>query len=234
MHQTKCSYFPFLFSLSFLQSFFSFSASSLFGTQYQLIHPPVKSSTLPLRKMPIIQGVAHRQTNFTLSSVISLWDSATSRSPSSKELNLSSREDTRFSGRCALACKFHFILRHPLWDLPSGHQTSFGRSMDVYMKSGLHIDVYWTSKGRLMPIGQHQLNHSLVKSSTTPPRKMPDFQTRLGTEFSLHPASSLFGTQQQLTQPPVKSSTLPLRNMPISQSVVPWHANFTLSCVSPL
>ena len=25
--------------------------------------------------------------------------------------------------------------------------------MDVYMKSGLHIDVHWTSKGRLMPTG---------------------------------------------------------------------------------
>ena len=32
----------------------------------------------------------------------------------------------------------------------------------------------------------------------------------LGIKFSLHPASSLFGTQQQLTHPPVKSSTLPL------------------------
>ena len=35
----------------------------------------------------------------------------------------------------------------------SGHQTSFGRLMDVFMKSGHHIDVYWTSKGRLMPAG---------------------------------------------------------------------------------
>ena len=37
---------------------------------------------------------------------------------------------------------------------PSGYRTSFGRPMDVYMKSGLHIDVHWTSKGRLMPIGK--------------------------------------------------------------------------------
>ena len=36
---------------------------------------------------------------------------------------------------------------------PSWHQESSGRSMDVYMKSGLHIDVHWTSKGLLMPTG---------------------------------------------------------------------------------
>ena len=37
---------------------------------------------------------------------------------------------------------------------PSGHETSFGRPMDVYMKSGLYIDVHWTSKGRLIPNGK--------------------------------------------------------------------------------
>ena len=36
---------------------------------------------------------------------------------------------------------------------PSGHQTSFGRPVDVCMKSGLHIDFHWTSKGRLIPTG---------------------------------------------------------------------------------
>ena len=35
--------------------------------------------------------------------------------------------------------------------LPSGHQTCFGRPMDVYMKSRLHTDVHWTSKVRLIP-----------------------------------------------------------------------------------
>ena len=44
--------------------------------------------------------------------VIPLWDSATAHSPSSKELNASSQEDTRFSGRCTSAYSFHFILRH--------------------------------------------------------------------------------------------------------------------------
>ena len=43
---------------------------------------------------------------------------------------------------------------------PSGHQTSFGRPTDVYMKSGLRIDVHWTSKRRLMHNGRHiKLNH---------------------------------------------------------------------------
>ena len=40
--------------------------------------------------------------------------------------------------------------------VPSGHRTSFGRSMDVYMKSGLHIDVHGMSKGRLMSTGSAQ------------------------------------------------------------------------------
>ena len=36
---------------------------------------------------------------------------------------------------------------------PNGHQTSFGRPMDIYMKSKLHIDVHWMFKGRLLPTG---------------------------------------------------------------------------------
>ena len=58
LHETWCLYFPFLFSSSVMQSFFSFPASSLFGTQQQLTHAPVKRSTLPIRKMPVFQGVA--------------------------------------------------------------------------------------------------------------------------------------------------------------------------------
>ena len=44
LHQKWCLCFPFLFTSSVLQSFFSFSASYLFGTQQQLTHLPVKSS----------------------------------------------------------------------------------------------------------------------------------------------------------------------------------------------
>ena len=35
--------------------------------------------------------------------VIPLWDSVAAHSPSGKELNPSSQEDARFSGRCTLA-----------------------------------------------------------------------------------------------------------------------------------
>ena len=76
-------------------------------------HPPVKSSTLLLRRMPVFQGVASGHTIFISSCVIPLWNSATAHSPSGKELNPSSQEDARFSERCTLAYRFHFILRHP-------------------------------------------------------------------------------------------------------------------------
>ena len=56
----------------------------------------------------------------------------------------------------------------------------------------------------------------------------------LGIHFSVHPASSLFGNQQQLTHTPVKSSNPPLRKMPVSQGVAPRHTFFTSSCVIPL
>ena len=77
LHKTWCLYFPFLFSSSVMQSFFLFPASSLFGTQQQLTHPPIKSSILPTRKMPVFRGVVPWNTIFTSSCVNSLWDSAT-------------------------------------------------------------------------------------------------------------------------------------------------------------
>ena len=80
---------------------------------------------------------------------IPLWDSAAAHSPSGKELNPSSQEHARFSGRSNLAYN-----------------------------------------------------------------------------FLLHPASQLFGTQQQLTHPPVKSSTLLLRRIPVFQGVAPLHTIF--------
>ena len=101
---------------------FLYPASSLFGTQQQLTHPPVKSSTLPLREMPVFQGVAPG-VQFSLHPASSLLDSATAHSPSGKELNLSSREDARFSGRCTSAYNFHFILRHPSLGLSNSSLT---------------------------------------------------------------------------------------------------------------
>ena len=86
----------------------------LLGTQQQLTHPPVNSSTLPLRKIPVFQGVPPRHTVFTLSCITPLWESATAHSPSGKELYHSSQEDTRFAaGRCTSGYNFYFILRHP-------------------------------------------------------------------------------------------------------------------------
>ena len=84
---------PFFRTLHLGIQFSPHPASSLFGTQQQLTHPPVKSSTLPLRKMPVFQGVAPWHTIFTSSCVIPLWDSATAHSPSGKELKLSSLEE---------------------------------------------------------------------------------------------------------------------------------------------
>ena len=98
---------------SVLQSFFFFSASSLFWTQHRFTHPPVKSSTRPLRKMHTFQGVAHRHTNFALSCAVPLWDSAIAGSPYGKELSPSHQGDARFSGRCTLSYAFCFILPHP-------------------------------------------------------------------------------------------------------------------------
>ena len=98
LRQTKYVYSPFLLPSSVLQLFFSFSVSSLFGTHQQLTHPPVKSSTLPLRNMPVFQSVAAWHKIFTSSCVIPLWDSATAHPPSGKELNPSSFNQSCFSG----------------------------------------------------------------------------------------------------------------------------------------
>ena len=75
-----------------------YPASSLFGTQQQLTHPPVKSSTLPLRRMPVFQGVATWHTVFISFCVIPLWDSATAHSPSGKEFHPSFRKIPVFQG----------------------------------------------------------------------------------------------------------------------------------------
>ena len=104
-------------------------ALCLFGTQQQLTHPPVTSSTLPLRKMTVFQGVAPWHTIFTSSCVIPLWDSTTAHSPSGKELNTSSQEDANISGCYTLPCKFHFILRNPSLGLSDSSLTLRERTL---------------------------------------------------------------------------------------------------------
>ena len=114
---------PFSMALHIGKLISLYPPSSLFGTQQQLTHPPVKISTLLLRKMPVFQGVATWHIIFTSFCVIPLWDSATAHSPSGKELNSTSQEDARFSGCCTLAYNFHFILRHPSLGLSNSSLT---------------------------------------------------------------------------------------------------------------
>ena len=60
--------------------------------------------------------------------VILLWESAPAHSPSGKELNPSTQEDARFSGRCYSAYNFHFILRHPSLELSNSSLTLRARA----------------------------------------------------------------------------------------------------------
>ena len=90
--------------------------------QQRTTHPLVKSLILPLRKVPIFQGVAPRHKIFTSSCVIPLWDSATAHSLSGKELNPSSLEESCFSGltvllmfsNCPVWALFGLVLTHIL------------------------------------------------------------------------------------------------------------------------
>ena len=108
----RCPFFRVL-HIGKLISFYP--TSSLFGTQRQLTHPLVKSSTLPLRKILVFQGIAPWHTNCTLSCIIPHWDLATTHSPSGKEVMLSSQKDACLSGRCTLAHKFNIIRIIPLF-----------------------------------------------------------------------------------------------------------------------
>ena len=90
-------------------------------------YPPVKSSTLPVRKMPVFQGVAPQHTIFTSPWVIPLWDSATPHSPSGKELNPSFRKMPAFQGAAPWHTIFTSSCVIPLWD--PAHLFLFGRIM---------------------------------------------------------------------------------------------------------
>ena len=72
-------------------------ASSLFGTQQQLTHLPLKSASPSFLEDARFSGRCTLAYNFTSSCVISLSDSATAHSPSGKELKLSSLEESCFS-----------------------------------------------------------------------------------------------------------------------------------------
>ena len=74
-------------------------------------------------EMLVFQGVADRETNFTLSCVIPLRDSATAQSPSGEEHNPSFQEVARFSGRYTSGYNFYFILYHPSLGLSNSSLT---------------------------------------------------------------------------------------------------------------
>ena len=100
-----------------------YPASSLFETQQQLTHLPVKSLTLPLTKMPVFQGVATCDTIFTLSYVIFFGTQQQLTHPPVKSLTLALRKMPGFSGRCTLAYIFHFNMRHPSLGLSNSSLT---------------------------------------------------------------------------------------------------------------
>ena len=120
LHKT-CLYFPFPFSSSVLQSFFSFPASSLLGTQQQLTHPPVRSSTLPLREMPVFQGVAPWHTIFTSSCVIPQQQLT---HPPAKSSTLPLRKMPVFQSVAPWHKIFTSSCVIPLWDSATAHSPS--------------------------------------------------------------------------------------------------------------
>ena len=121
LHET-CLYFPFPFSSSVLQSFFWFPASSLFGTQQQLTHPPVKSSTLPLREMPVFQGVGIQ---FSLHPAPSLFGTQQQLThPLAKSSTLPLRKMPVFQGVAPWHKIFTSSCVIPLWDSATAHSPS--------------------------------------------------------------------------------------------------------------
>ena len=113
-----------------MQSFFSFPASSLFGTQQQLTHPPVKSSTLPLRKMTVFHGVAPRHTNFPSSCVILFGTQQQLSHLPVKSSTLPLRKIPVFQGAAPWHTLFTSSCVIPLWDSATAHSPS-GRELKL-------------------------------------------------------------------------------------------------------
>ena len=79
--------------------------------------------------MPVIEGTAPWHINFTLSCVISLWDSAPAHSPSGEEFNPSSQEYVLFSGRTSRHNVFILSCVGTLW---FGTHPYFSLVKDIY------------------------------------------------------------------------------------------------------
>ena len=117
--------------------------SSLFGTQ--LTHTPEKRSTLPLRKMPISQGVAHHETSFILSCVIPLWNPAIAQGKSS---TLPLRKMPVSQGVAPRHTIFTSFCVIPFWDSTAAHSAS-GKELNPFSQedalfSGRCTSVYNT------------------------------------------------------------------------------------------
>ena len=106
--------------------------------------------------MPIFQGVAPWHTNFTLSCVIPLWDSATAHSPSVKELLPSSLNQSCFSGLILAIQIFHSMCGLFLWRKTAALQRSVARDFSgvsqiyiyiyIFLMKKLYKTVFWFTK----------------------------------------------------------------------------------------
>ena len=124
----------------------------------------------------------------------------------------------------------------PLWDSAPAHSPS-GKELNLSSQEDAWFSGRCTLAYNFHFIQRHPSLGPSSSSFTLRKRGQPFLSGRcpffralhLGIQFSLHPVSSLFGTQQKLTYPPVKSSTLPLRKVPVFQGVAPRHTIFTSS-----
>ena len=111
-------------------------------------------------KMPIFQGVAPWHTNFTLSCVIPLWDSATAHSPSVKELLPSSLNQSCFSGLILAIQIFHSMCGLFLWRKTAALQRSVARDFSGVSQIYIYIYFWWKN---------------FTKQCFGLPKKVPDY-----------------------------------------------------------
>ena len=115
----------------------------------------------------------------------------------------------------------------PLWDLATAHSPS-GKKLNPSPLEDARFSGRCTSAYNFHFILRHPSlgpsNSSFILRQRTQPffsERCPFFRAlHLGIKFSPHPASSLFGTQQQPTHPPVRSSSFSLRKNHVSQGLL--------------
>ena len=158
--------------------------SSLFGIQQQLTHSLVKSSILPLRKMPVFQGVAPWHTNFPLFCVSLFETQYQLTHPPVKNSTLLFMKIPVFQGAASWHTNFTLSsvretqnqLTHP----PVKSLTLPLRALHL----GILIFIYSPSS---LFENQHQLTRLPVKSSTLSFRNISVSQGVLLDIFSYYP-----------------------------------------------